>query len=86
MAKKQNIDGGTVIVVKNLSPGPRDYPLADGSSVYLPPKGKGIAWPEISPGQVSNALRLAEKKGAVELIEKNTPDAPSFDAPKEVSE
>jgi hypothetical protein len=83
LAKKQNIDERAVstVVVKNLSPGPRDYPLADGSSVYLPPRGKGIAWPEITSGQISDALRLAEKKGAVELIEKS-----GTEIPKEVSE
>ncbi|MDR1977931.1 MAG: hypothetical protein LBQ42_04280 [Synergistaceae bacterium] len=82
MAKKQNSDGGSVvIVVKNLSPGPRDYPLTDGSSIYLSPRGKGIAWPEISPEQVSDALRLAEKKGSIQLIEKNSPATP-----KEVNE
>ena len=71
----------SVIIVKNLSPGPRDYPLKDGSSVYLPPKGKGVAWPEIAPEQVSDAMRMAEKKGAIELFEKKTAVTP-----KEVSE
>ena len=80
MAKKQ--DGGTaVVIVKNLSPGPRDYPLKDGASIYLPPKGKGIAWPEVSPDQVSEAMLLAEKKGTIEIIARKAPEMP-----KEVSE
>ena len=80
MAKKRENGEVSAIVVKNLSPGPRDYPLNGGAgSLYLPPKGKGVEWPEIAPEQVSDALRLAEKKGAVELIEKRA-------AAKEVTE
>lgn len=51
--------------LRNTASGQRDYPLKDGSSVYLPPRGKGVEWPEIPEAQVSDAMRAAEKKGAL---------------------
>lgn len=51
--------------LRNQAPGQRDYPLKDGSSVYLPPKGKGVEWPEIPETQISDVMRTAEKKGAL---------------------
>ena len=83
MAKRQGGDGTPVVVVKNLSPGPRDYPLKNGGSIYLPPRGKGIKWPEISPEQVSEALQAAKKKGLVDLIDQKTEAEP---AAKEAAE
>ncbi|MDR2523406.1 MAG: hypothetical protein LBC93_06885 [Synergistaceae bacterium] len=60
---------GTVFVtVKNLEDGARDYPLTNGSSLYLPMKHKGAAWPKIPVSQVSPALRTAERKGRVQII------------------
>jgi hypothetical protein len=54
--------------VKNLDKGTRDYPLADGSSLYLPMKHKNVIWPKIAESQISPALRTAERKGHIQLI------------------
>ena len=90
MAKKQGAGGTSSVTVRSLSSGPRDYPLKDGSSIYLPSKGKGIQWPVIPAEQVSEALLAAEKKGTIELIgktETSTPvEAPPVETPKEASE
>ena len=55
-------------LIRNLADGPRDYPLADGSSIYLGPKGRATGIARIQAENISGALRLAERKGLV-LIE-----------------
>jgi hypothetical protein len=57
-----------LVTVKNLDAGTRDYPLSDGSSLYLPMKHKGAVWPKIAESQISPALRTAERKGHVQLV------------------
>ena len=64
MAKK---NASSVLHIRNLSDGPRDYPLKDGSSIYLPPKGKPIHWEEIAEELFSDALVRAEEKGLIEV-------------------
>jgi hypothetical protein len=56
------------VIVKNLDAGTRDYPLADGSSIYLPMKHKGAVWPKIAESQIGPALRAAERKGHVQFV------------------
>jgi hypothetical protein len=56
------------VTIKNLDVGTRDYPLADGSSIYLPMKHRGAAWPKIHESQISPALRTAERKGHIQII------------------
>lgn len=51
-------------LVKNLSNGPRDYPMTNGESLYLGTRGKTI----INEAQISQAMRNAEHKGLL-LIE-----------------
>ena len=55
-------------LIRNLCDGPRDYPLNDGSSIYLGSKGRSTGIARIQLENVSEALRLAESKGLV-LIE-----------------
>ena len=64
MAKKAAIP---VVLIRNMADGPRDYPLRDGSSIYLPPRGKPIHWEEIPEDAFSPALALAEKKGLIQV-------------------
>lgn len=52
------------VLIRNLSDGPRDYPLNNGESIYLGSKGKL----KISKDLISNAIRAAEDKGLL-LIE-----------------
>lgn len=58
-----------VYVVKNMDVGNRDYPLKGGGTLYLPMKRKGAVWPKIKAGQISKALRAAEKTGRVQIIQ-----------------
>ncbi len=72
MATKKEIDaapakGTQMAVIKNLSPTARDYPKADGESVYLSPAGRGHKGAAIPVDQVSKAMRCAEKAGAIEI-------------------
>ncbi len=55
-------------LIRNLCDGSRDYPLNDGSSIYLGSKGRSTGIARIQFENVSEALRLAESKGLV-LIE-----------------
>jgi hypothetical protein len=59
--------GTALVTVKNLEDGARDYPLTDGSSLYLPMKHKGATWPKIPASRISPALRAAERKGRVQI-------------------
>lgn len=75
MVKKSNIIEdeaivmeGKKVIVKNLDNGNRDYALADGSTLYLPRRKKGVAWPEIDAKQISSLLKKAEINGHVKLI------------------
>lgn len=61
------------VLIRNMEDGPRDYPLKDGSSVYLPPKGKPAHWEEMSEELFSEALALAEKKGFIQIKRSDTP-------------
>lgn len=64
MAKKNT---ASVVMIRNMAEGPRDYPLKDGSSIYLPPKGKPVHWAEVSEDVFSEALARAEEKGLIEV-------------------
>ncbi len=55
-------------LIRNLADGPRDYPLSDGSSIYLGSKGRATGIARVPAESISGALRLAESKGLV-LIE-----------------
>ena len=65
-------------LIRNLCDGPRDYPLADGSSVYLGSKSRSTGVARIQAQNISEALRLAENKGLV-AIEKIHVDGETFD-------
>ena len=65
-------------LIRNLCDGPRDYPLADGSSVYLGSKSRSTGVAKIQTKNISEALRLAENKGLV-AIEKIHIDGETFD-------
>ena len=53
------------ILIRNLSDGPRDYPLSNGESIYLGSKGKI----KISDSLISQAIRTAEEKGLLQIEE-----------------
>ena len=53
------------ILIRNLSDGPRDYPLSNGESIYLGSKGKI----KISDSLISQAIRAAEEKGLLQIEE-----------------
>ena len=53
----------------NLSDGPRDYPLKDGSSIYLKARSKKAGIVEIDEEKISSALKLAEKKKLIKIQE-----------------
>ena len=55
-------------IIRNLADGPRDYPLSDGSSIYLDPKGRATGIVRVQAENISGALHLAASKGLV-LIE-----------------
>ena len=55
------------LYIRNMEDGPRDYPLKDGTSVYLPPKGKPIHWEEIDDKNFSLALEWAETRGFIKI-------------------
>ena len=65
-------------LIRNLCDGPRDYPLADGSSVYLGSKSRSTGIARVQAKNISEALRLAESKGLV-AIEKIHVDGETFD-------
>lgn len=80
MAKKS---ASTVLLIRNLADGPRDYPLKDGSSIYLPPRGKPAHWAEISEDVFSEALARAEERGLIDVKRNEiTSAAPSEAAPE----
>lgn len=56
-------------VIKNLSNGPRDYPLSDGSSIYLKARSKNSGSVKIKEELMSNALQLAAKKKVIKIEE-----------------
>ena len=55
-------------LIRNLCDGPRDYPLKDGSSIYLGTKGRSTGIVRVRTEAISEAIRLAESKGLL-LIE-----------------
>ncbi len=56
-----------LVRIENLADGPRDYPLKNGESIYLEPKGKRTIPVYVSPEVISEALLKAEKKGLVKI-------------------
>ena len=54
-------------LVRNLKDGPRDYVLKDGSSIYLKPKGKKTNIVRVDEDNLSEVLKLAERKKLVKL-------------------
>ena len=59
-------------LIRNLCDGPRDYPLKNGSSIYLGSKGRTTGIIRIETEEISEALRLAESKG--DLLIEDIPD------------
>lgn len=55
-------------LIRNLCDGPRDYPLKNGSSIYLGSKGRATGIFRMPIEGISEAMRLAESKGLL-LIE-----------------
>jgi len=58
-------------LITNLSNGPRDYPLKDGSSIYLKARSKKSGSVRVDEDNMSNALKLAEKKKLIKVQEVN---------------
>ena len=58
-------------LIKNLSNGPRDYPLKDGSSIYLKARSKNAGSVKIDEANMSDALELAAKKKLIKIEEVN---------------
>lgn len=56
-------------LIRNLCDGPRDYPLIDGSSIYLGAKRSATGVARVNVDKVSEALRVAEDKGLVHIEE-----------------
>lgn len=56
-------------LIRNLCDGPRDYPLADGSSIYLGSKGSSTKTAQVNADKISEALKLAMSKGLVSIEE-----------------
>lgn len=56
-------------LIKNLSNGPRDYPLSDSSSIYLKARSKTSGFVKIKEELMSEALRLAAKKKVIKIEE-----------------
>ena len=54
-------------LIRNLADGPRDYPLTDGSSIYLGSKGRDTGIVRVPLEKISNAIRHAEDKGLVAI-------------------
>lgn len=57
-------------VVRNLADGPRDYPLSNGESIYLAPKGTI----RVSEDLISNALITAQRKRLIDIFEVDEED------------
>ena len=57
------------VLIRNLSNGPRDYPLNNGESIYLGSKGKSTGIIKISDTLISPAIRAAEDKGLLLITE-----------------
>ena len=75
----------TVLLIRYLADGPRDYPLKDGSSIYLPPRGKPAYWAEISEAVFSEALARAEERGLIDIKRNETTFAAPSEAVPEVT-
>ena len=58
-------------LIRNLADGPRDYPLTDGSSIYLAPKGRSSGTVRVPAEKISEAMRHAEEKGLLAIIDEN---------------
>ena len=56
-------------LIKNLCDSPRDYPLKDGSSIYLGCKGRSSGTRRLSFENISEAIRVAERKGLLAIEE-----------------
>ena len=54
-------------LIRNLADGPRDYPLSNGESVYLEPRGSV----NVAESLISDAIRVAAKKSLIEVEQKD---------------
>ena len=61
-------------LIRNLAYGPRDYPMADGSSIYLGSKGCAESIARIPAENISEAMRIAEGKSLIAVEEANDGD------------
>ncbi|MDR1021024.1 MAG: hypothetical protein LBL73_09725 [Synergistaceae bacterium] len=70
MAKNKAGGDAGYVEIRNLKDGPRSYPLADGTSLLLPGRHRGAAWPAIPAEKVNDILRKAERRGLIEIAGK----------------
>ncbi len=56
-------------LIRNLLNTPCDYPKSDGSSVYLGSKGRASGIVHLQEGDISKAMREAERKGILVIEE-----------------
>ena len=56
-------------LIRNLCDSPRDYPKNDGSSIYLGSKGRSTGIARLPIDEVSEAIRVAERKGLLIIEE-----------------
>ena len=64
-------------LIRNLCDGPRDYPLRDGTSIYLGSKSRSTGIARVPEENISESLRVAESKGLL-LIEE-IPDGEDYE-------
>ena len=55
--------------IKNLSNGSRDYPLKDGSSIYLKARSRNAGVVRVDEDNMSEAIKLAGKKRLININE-----------------
>ena len=56
-------------LIRNLCNGPRDYPLKDGSSIYIGAKGRSTGVQVIKEKDISEVITLAAKKNLISIEE-----------------
>jgi hypothetical protein len=75
LAKSKASNGAGLAEIRNLKDGPRAYLIGDGSSLLLPGKHRNAIYPLIPCSQINDILRDAEKRGLIEIIEKEGGDS-----------
>jgi hypothetical protein len=75
LAKNKVNDEAALVEIRNQKDGPRSYPLTDGTSLLLPGKHRNAVYPMISRDKVNDILKDAERRGLIEIIEREGGDS-----------